>query len=104
MLVHDIVHDVVKEGNMGSVNGKNGGFTLFQSVEQYTMCGEGGVNHIKGIAVCDAVLVTCGTFCTFGCAFGGCVLFWLRRENRDEFGGLHHLFDSFLPASSGVID
>ena len=104
MLVHDIVHEVVKEGNMGSVNGKNGGFTLFQSVEQYTMCGEGGVNHIKGIAVCDAVLVTCCTFCTFGCAFGGWVLFWLRRENCDEFGGLHHLFDSFLPASSGVID
>ena len=35
---------------------------------------------------------------------GVCVLLWLRRENRDEFGGLHHLFDSFLPASSGVID
>ena len=39
MLVHDIVHDVVKEGNMGSVNGKDGGVTLFQSFYQDTMSG-----------------------------------------------------------------
>ena len=39
MLVHDIVHDVVKEGNMRSVNGKDGGVTLFQSFYQDTMCG-----------------------------------------------------------------
>ena len=32
------------------------------------------------------------------------MLLWLRRENRNQFGGLHHLFDSFLPASTGVID
>ena len=39
MLVHDIVHDVVKEGDMGSVNGKDCGVTLFQSFGQDTMRG-----------------------------------------------------------------
>ena len=39
MFGHDIVHDVVKEGNMGSVNGKDGGVTLFQSFDQDTICG-----------------------------------------------------------------
>ena len=32
------------------------------------------------------------------------MLLWLRRENRNQFGGGHHLFDSLLPASTGVID
>ena len=31
------------------------------------------------------------------------MLLWLRRENRNQFGGGHHLFDSLLPASTGVI-
>ena len=39
MLVHDIAHDVVKEGNIGSVNGKDGGVTLFQNIYQYTTFG-----------------------------------------------------------------
>ena len=28
----------------------------------------------------------------------------LGRENRNQFGGGHHFFDSLLPASIGVID
>ena len=39
MLVHYVAHDVVKEGNVGLVNGKYGGVTLFQNVHQYTMFG-----------------------------------------------------------------
>ena len=59
---------------------------------------------MKRIAVCDTVIIPLCTLCTFGCAFGVCVLLWLRRENRNQFGGGHHLFDSLLPASTGVID
>ena len=33
-----------------------------------------------------------------------CVLLWLWRENGNQFGGGHHLFDSPLPASTCVID
>ena len=32
------------------------------------------------------------------------MLLWLRRESRNQFGGLHHLFDSLLPAGTSVVD
>ena len=70
------------------------------------MCGQGGFDHIKSVAVCDALIVPLCTLCTFGFAFSVYVgvLLWLWREHGNQFGGSHHLFNSPLPTSTCVID